>query len=166
MKLSVLAAPILLIACTFQGQSLQPELNSLKESWETWKSLKAKNGGNYSYSARFNSVFGFWEEYKYTVRNDSMETISITTGRFDSTGTATSILKYFDTLSSSEKSWYKTIDGQYQFCQDSVLTLSQSKNDISDLQFLGNGVLKSCTYSPHGCEDDCTTGPRIDTVMF
>jgi hypothetical protein len=94
-----------------------------------------------------------------------MKSILVSTGRYDSSG-ATSYSLDFGTLSNQEKRLYKKIDEQYRFCQDSVLTLDKSKNDISELEFSRNGILKRCTYYPHGCMDDCTMGPRIDSVFF
>jgi hypothetical protein len=165
MKIPLLAVPILFIACIVQEQSPQPKPSSLRESWNIWENLKSTKGGNYSYSVRYGSVFQFWSEYKFSIRNDSMKTILVLRGKVDSPATTRDSL-VFETLSDQEKTWYKTIDELYQFCQDSVLTLDKSKNDISELQFLSNGVLKNCTYYPHGCQDDCTMGPRIDSVFF
>jgi hypothetical protein len=165
MKISFLAVPLLLMACMTQDPPLQPKPDSLSESWEIWKGLKRDKGGTYAYSARHHSVFGFWTEFEYSITNDAMKTIRVTSGRVDSSGTTSYLLDY-DTLEQAQKNWYKTIDAHYRFCQDSVLTLDKAKNDIHELQFLENGILKACTYYPHGCMDDCVMGPRIDAVSF
>ena len=163
MKTSIFAIPILFIACTTQDPPVQPQPDSLRESWDIWNGLKSDKGGTYSYSSRYSSVFGFWTEYEYSIRKDSMESIRVTGGSDDSPDTTSFVLDY-DTLGHEEKKWYKTIDAHYRFCQDSVLTRDKAKNDIHELQFLENGVLKACTYYPHGCVDDCVVGPRIDSV--
>lgn len=165
MKILLLIAPILFIACMLQEQTPHQNPSSLRESWDIWENLKKKNGSTYSYSVRKSSVFRGWSEYRLSIRNDSVKNIVIKRGGVDSLNTTNKQI-YFDTLSNQEKAWYKTIDENYQWCQDSVLTLDKAKNDVSDIQFLSNGILKSCTYYPHGCQDDCTMGPRIDSVFF
>jgi hypothetical protein len=54
----------------------------------------------------------------------------------------------------------KTMEELYRDCQRDVLSQDPAKNEI---MFAADdrGVLQSCWYVPHGCQDDCTSGVTV-----
>jgi hypothetical protein len=57
------------------------------------------------------------------------------------------------------------IDALYEQCRTEVLTQDPAANFI-DFALDERGLLKTCTYVPMGCADDCTQGVTISDLVL
>ncbi len=163
-KLVVLNILWLLLGCT-DDNGLKPRyVADIEESRAVWEELKAKHGGNYTYETSYSSWTGSRSRYEFIVRNNVMYEIHIYSGSGEEKLKLQNKVRY-DTVSIENKGDYRTIDEQYAFCIDSVLTLPRKKNEVT-LVFSKNGILARCQYRPYNCADDCTMGPEIENLRY
>ena len=66
----LITSAIATVGCS--AHRLTPEMIGLESSFKSWKAAEAKTGGNYSYTVRRASAFGFGNETKLFVKSGSI----------------------------------------------------------------------------------------------
>ena len=137
----------------------------LEESRETWTALKAQNGSSYRYTAQGGSWTGYsWETTVEVLQNHVARrayTSETDTGTVDAAWSEEGA-----TLGSHGSGAPPlTMEGIYDKCASEVLTRDPGKNWIT-LTFQSDGVLESCSYFPHNCQDDCAVGVGVSSLEF
>jgi hypothetical protein len=70
-----------------------------------------------------------------------------------------------NTLPEYLKSYYRTMNENYEFCKDSVL-LKDTTDYYIYYSLNGNGLIEHCVYSYKDCSDDCNIGVYVDSLFF
>lgn len=159
----VLAAMVLM-AQLAGTDDLQRQLAASRARWEE---LKAANDGTYEFHDAHASWTGMrWETvmtvkanvvvkraYESVYRDDDGNVITRWEERGDAIGT------HAEGLAPA------TLDGLYDECRDTTLTVDLDKNFLT-LTTLDSGIVAACSYFPKDCADDCSTGFNITDVTF
>jgi hypothetical protein len=177
MRVSLGVLALTIGACGVAAEPLSPPVGELKsgniaESREVLGQMRSDSRDSYVYTRRDESWTGFGDRTTFEVRNGSIVLRKHEAWERDPVNGALN--------ARSDQEWeeqgsalgthegahpMKTIPELYDECESEVLTKDPMTNDIG-LLFHANGILAVCTYWPHGCQDDCATGPTIESVTF
>ena len=138
------------------------------KSLDTWKSSKKSNGNSYSYTVSFGSVFGFGSETTILVDNDVV--IGRTYEAYQLNGNEKVIVEGWveneNELGSHEVGADTiTLDQIYNACENDILTVSEDDNFITFLTE-NDGIISTCSYFPKNCQDDCSVGYNISSIVW
>ena len=185
MKMLIPVALLLGAAC---GDNLQPEENSadvdgasdrlvcddssscldlLEESLTSWIDSAAADGA-YTYSTSFSSFTGFRIETEIDIEAGAPVARRASGFRADE---ATGSLVPFDWSETgaqlgthSEGPRPVPLSTLYEECVLEILSVDPVLNEVIFERF-PSGALKSCTFRPLNCSDDCTFGPAIESIL-
>ena len=138
----------------------------LREHYQTWLAISASQACSYDYVLRTNSVFGPWCQTQLQVRSDRVVSRRQWEGtREDPVGKL--VLEEVGAAVGSKPGCHEplTLERQYARCWDEVLCQSPADNYLY-LQFGDDGLLRTCTYRPRHCFDNCNTGVVITGIVF
>jgi hypothetical protein len=139
---------------------------SLSESFQRWVGFENTQGKTYIYYKSFGSWTGYSVVDEVLVDQDSCARIIRTDRQADrNTGKMDTLCRREIATDSSAFYGILTFDKMYKYARDSILTRDTNANRIY-LEIFQNGLLKSCTYRPLHCVDDCLFGVSIDSLFF
>lgn len=141
------------------------------ESMKSWNEQKKEHNNSYEYAVSFSSWVGYHATTTIGVKNGKVisRTFSERTqdadGRF-SEGEMTVYTENEANINTHEKGYKATtIDEVYKNCGTKSLQVDEQFNSIyfatDDL-----GIIKSCSYTPQNCMDDCSVGIDISSFKW
>ncbi len=142
------------------------EKQQLASSLVTWKKEKDRNGSSYKYVVNFQSWVGFGSETTIIVINNQ-----VVERHYLAWDNEQNQTESWDEISHEELGIHdygaplKLIEDLYEECSENVLTESTEDNHIY-IDFFDSGLLKTCSYFPNQCADDCSQGVSIDDLEF
>ena len=137
-----------------------PRQDDLDASRERWEALRDGASGSYAYSVPTSSFSGFRSQTGFRVENNRVveRSFRLTDPDWQVVETWTETGAQ---LGSHERGApIRLIDDLYDVCADEVLTVDTDENNIT-LTFDERGILATCTYFPHNCQDDCAVGVTL-----
>jgi len=141
-------------------------LEKLQESLLQWRDHKQQKGSAYQYSSEFSSWVGFGNETTIFVRDDAVVRREYRAWDADRRETMHWIEDVPDKLGiHKEGAPLQTVEKLYEDCRDILATKNNEENDIH-LGFDANGILGYCLFAPKNCADDCSSGVRINNLVF
>lgn len=141
-------------------------LTQLDLSLSHWQKVKLENGNTYQYSTRFSSWVGFGNETSISVVNGVVANRSYRSWddkQSDITQWSESTVESLN--SHRDGASAKTLDELYDDCQD-ILQSKDNENNRINLGFDNNGIIQTCLFTPKNCADDCSSGVRVDSLIF
>lgn len=141
-------------------------LESLADSLAKWNAAKAANGNSYTYTREFASFTGFQGQTALVVVNGVVTERFYKAGHVDGTN-LTSWHEVGAEVGSHTDEGFPAIlvDALYEDCRTKVLTQDENKN-FMNFSVDERGLLQVCTFTPMACQDDCSRGPVINTLVF
>jgi hypothetical protein len=135
------------------GADTEANLQKLKQSLEKWTELKAKCGGNYSYTVRWQSWVGFGNETVIVVRTNKV--LERKYAEFSNQAVpGEKWLERGEALGRNKKGAPpRTLDQLYQEAEK-ILTTRLSPGERLYLNFDKQGLLKDCFYVDTRIMDD------------
>lgn len=151
-------------ALSDQAQHLHARL---MHSWLQWRKVKDAKGKSfiYHYTQTWSSWVGFGYETRLHVENNQVTERHYRA--WDNTQkTQTSWTETGKALGSHEDgAVLSTLDDLYVQCQQWLNRYANDKNyQVTLTVFKGSSLLKSCSYRPVMCADDCSTGFTIKAL--
>lgn len=165
---SLIFTPLALVVFACSGdKDPDPIQADFAESRTTFDTLAGAEDNSYSYERFDQSWVGFADRTKIVVEQDVVvERENTSWSDFPGGVVEGSYIEQgADVGMNADGFPAKTIPELYEQCENEVLTKDPATNDIT-LSFHPDGVLAVCTYYPHGCQDDCTSGIRIENLQF
>ena len=153
----------------FAGCKKDAISNNFDTSFGKWVSFRNIHNNSYSYTSYGSSVFGYYAEMKFQVKNGIIISRDYKAGNYipntDSLVIATAWSENQATLNSHDGSGFDffTLDQVYNKAQTVWLKADSKTNDIYfdvDTQ----GLLATAGYFPKGCQDDCFNGVHIKNI--
>jgi len=160
---------ILLTATSCKKESIAKS-DEYDTSLKAWLNYKSDVGNSYQYTITYGSWTGYGVEITTGISKGQFVFRDFTSFRYRNDGSGKK-----DTL----KSWHEdtatinthtqdageimTIDEIYTKARTVWLKVDASANDIF-FEAKNNGIISSCGYVPHGCQDDCFNGVKIKSI--
>jgi hypothetical protein len=140
---------------------------NFNKSHEAWENLKSNNGNSYRYTTEFNSWVGFGSKTIIEIQNGTV--ISREYEEFSTNESNSSLLSYMETGSDlgshTEGAPVATVDELYDSCISNYLFVDANTNYIN-FQTNEIDLLKSCSYIPKNCADDCVVGIQLSNFEW
>lgn len=134
---------------------------------DAWRSIKKKEGESYSYTRNFSSVFGFGSNTKITVTNRIVTKREYQSYTANESGTEIrdSRIENQEELGEHEEGAEPvTLDSIHNSCKNDILTVNETDNYITFLAE-NDGILSTCSYFLKYCQDDCSIGFNITSII-
>ena len=139
-------------------------VKNYSESLKVWKELKKTRGASYIYKTKFISWAGYKNETKITIKNDvpvAREFQESFMSYLEDAPTPEFYSENIENLGTNKKgSPAVTIDNLYKECEKKLK--ASYKHSYVTFKMNGDGIIKSCGYTPLNCADDCFEGVSID----
>jgi hypothetical protein len=114
----------------------------------------------YTYARYFQSWTGYWQRTTVTVAG------GVVVERSYVNSDDTSWVETGADLGSHDAGYpAATMQELYDECEDEILTVDPASNEVVFAVDEG-GLLSECTYRPLNCDDDCTVGIAIESLVF
>lgn len=137
-------------------------------SLELWNKRKKINGASYLYTVSSVSVFGFGSNTTLTVNNGivisrAYEAYNYNEGNKEITESWTENQNELGTHNDGAEAI--SLDKIYAICKSDILTVNEDENYITFLTE-NDGVVSTCSYFPKNCQDDCSMGFTISSIVW
>jgi len=139
-------------------------LNSMQKSQQLWQSIKS-NYPDYQYEVLFSSWVGFRHSTVVQIHQHQ-----VSSREYRAWNAERKLAHYWKELGTevglhAEGADPLTLDQLYSHCEQLIGNYYKESNHFR-LEFNEQGLLKSCSYSPKQCADDCTQGIEIENLNF
>jgi hypothetical protein len=143
----------------------EERLEMLGDSRVAWDAAKAKHANSYTYTRDFQSFSGFGFQTTLVVAGGVVVERTYKAQHVSGGDSTQWTETGADIGSHDEGHPALTVDALYTECATEVLTQDDQANWIN-FSTDDNNFLQACTYTPKLCQDDCSRGPVISTLVF
>ncbi|MEL6254638.1 MAG: hypothetical protein AAFR87_21690 [Bacteroidota bacterium] len=137
---------------------------NLKESLESWESLRSVEGNSYYYVARQILGFNFSASTKITVRDGEVVERSCDFFSLNQQGEMVKDSSYIESGSdlgmNIQGSPLRNIDEIYKSCSETYIFADPNRYEIV-FETFENGILKDCGFTYTHCFEECFLGVRL-----
>jgi hypothetical protein len=172
----IIAGFILFASCSKDSSSNPQSIKvtsttglTYQQSFDKWLSFKNSVYNNYSYTVTTASFTGVTTETKLVVNNGVVVSRDYAVYTQMPNSPEKAIVKQWHeagiSLSTHDNEGAKaiTLDKVYNMASTIWLKADPKNNDIY-FETKNNGIISLCGYYPIGCQDDCFSGIRIDSI--
>jgi hypothetical protein len=139
----------------------------LAKSLATWEEQRGANGNSYTYTSSFTSFTGLHGRTTFVVEDGVVVERHYKQSHVDAGQDPITWSEFGDEVGNNPQGFRpRLIDDLYAECSQEVLTQERESNWIDLWIDRDTEILRSCTYRPLGCMDDCQRGVNIGTLTF
>ena len=158
----VLAAVVGLLGCA--GLPTAGDRGKLLASAEKWRQIK-ETRPDYQYAIHYASWAGFGNKTEMRIEQHRVVQRSYTAWNAQHLNQEQWVESESELDQHKQGAKALTLGQLYQRCETEVLSQSSRRNQI-ELSFDDEGLLRSCSYLPRNCTDDCSKGFTVRNLQF